>query len=182
MAPGNAPDTHAGIEIGQGSSAYVSKWMALKGNATRVVGTGIVVNTDLGGKVVDTLGLPGSDVLCEVGKSPCPKVASCSGDTGCSTQQPAVGQATSRHFFGSFDDPAGTAAYGCDLCQDDVMLAVSSIESTSDGVEVVANATCKAPSARISEKLSSIAGWGDKWSGEYPPWAYNMNTGCPCGV
>ena len=47
----------SGIEIGQGSSAYVSKWMALKGNATRILGAGVVISADLGGVRVLSLGL-----------------------------------------------------------------------------------------------------------------------------
>ena len=138
MAPGNAPDTHAGIEIGEGSSAYISKWMALKGNATRVVGSGVVVNTDLA-KVVDTLALVESDSLCEIGRSPCPAVMSCHGSSGCNAKK-----AGSSHSFGSFNDPGQTAAYGCALCLDDV----EGGEALS--VLGMADAICDAPSAQVN--------------------------------
>lgn len=59
MAPGNAPETYAGLEVGEGSSAYVSKWMAPHANATRVLGPGVVVSADLGGRVVRSLSLSG---------------------------------------------------------------------------------------------------------------------------
>ena len=167
LAPGNAPNTHAGIEIGQGSSAYVSKWMALKGNATRIVGKGVVINTDRGG-VVHSLGLGLTENFCDRGSSPCPELASCNGERGCSTK--VAGAAGS---FGSFSDSEGTAAFGCSLYDDGTAFSFAA--------NSVLNGTCDAPSVQISEQLSTIAGWGKEWSGKYPPWAYNMNTGCPCG-
>jgi hypothetical protein len=143
--------------------------MALKGNATHVVGTGVVINTDHGGVVRSLgLGLAPDESFCDRGKSPCPELASCNGEHGCSTK--AAGAVRS---FGSFSDSEGTAAFGCSLCDDGTAF--------SSTTKAALNGTCEAPSSQISEQLSTIAGWGEEWSGKYPPWAYNMNTGCPCG-
>ena len=178
MSPGNKDSNpHAGIEIGQGSSAYVSKWMALHGNATHIVGTGIVVNADLGGKVVRTLALPASEpggelqTYCTAGRSACPPMASCQGDTGCSLKE----QGASLD-YGSFNDAASTAAFGCDLTGDGLASSLPPAgESGSDG-----GGRCTAPSENIASQLSTIEGWGSEWSGKFPPFAYNMNTACPC--
>jgi hypothetical protein len=190
MAPGNDKATHAGLEIGQGSSAYVSKWMALKGNATRIVGAGVVLNTDLGGKVVRSLGLPSvvppprptagavdiSDAqaeedYCSAGRSACPAILSCQGDAGCGVKPSGAARS-----FGSFDDAAQTAAFGCALTQD----GVGDINQALTSQPGATAPACHAPMANIANALSPIAGWGSTWSGKYPPWAYNMNTGCPC--
>jgi hypothetical protein len=203
MAPGNDKSTHAGLEIGQGSSVYISKWMALKGNATRILGRGVVLSTDLGGKAVHSLGLPAAMMpppmapnagvttattaaaaavrldgpakessldYCTAGRSACPAILSCQGDVGC-----GVRPGGSARSFGSFDDSAHTAAFGCALTQDgvgDTNLPLTSSPGTT--------AVCHAPMANVAAALSTIAGWGSIWSGQHPPWAYNMNTGCPC--
>jgi hypothetical protein len=146
--------------------------MALKGNATRIVGPGFVISTDQGGKAVRSLGLPVPDDLtqtsrsfCSLGQSDCPDQLSCHGADGCHAKIPGAALG-----YGAFDDPASTAAFGCSLSNDGLAPTV--------GWDA---AQCKAPVAEIGKELESMAGWGTTWSGKYPPWAYNMNTGCPCG-
>ena len=174
---GNDKATHAGLEVGQGCSAYVSNWMALKGNATRILGTGVVLSSE--GKVLQSLGLGGAlpepggvtdqqhNDYCSAGRSSCPPILSCQGIHGCRLKPGG-----SLHSYGSFDDAADTAAFGCDLTYD------------NSGSPIVERATvdskCHAPLGNIGAALSSIEGWGTEWSGKYPPWAYNMNTACPC--
>ena len=173
--------------------------MALKGLATRIVGPGVVLASDMNGKAIRSLGLPAVEPgavppattaaanshshqtpegeeaspardYCSAGRSACPAILSCYGDQGCS-----LGNRQRPDPFGSFDDTASTAAFGCDQVADGVVGATAANESKAGP-----HAICRAPSARVAQELSSIAGWGSEWSGKYPPWAYNMNTGCPC--
>lgn len=186
----------------------MSKWMALKGNSTRILGPGVVVSTDHAGARVRSLGLqpqrpPPTDLsvedawspnagsnhnhpgvsapestYCTAGASRCPELLSCRGDGQCVAR--SVGTPSA---YGSFDDRESTAAFGCSLTNDGATNdGVTSADSTlaGSGGGAGPSPVCAAPTDIIGQQLSSISGWGVEWSGKYPPWAYNMNTGCPC--
>ena len=207
MAPGNAKNTHAGMQIGQGSSAYVAKWMALKGNATRILGPGVVVSADHGGARIQSFALqtvstpaanhdaqdslsasrgrhhPGVDApentYCTAGSSACPNLLSCQGTQACDSRAPGTPLA-----YGSFSDQSHTAAFGCSLVQDGLvsvdMEKMSDPTMRVDDEDSVPSPVCEAPADTVGQQLSRINGWGVEWSGKYPPWAYNMNVACPC--
>ena len=169
MAPGNAPQTFAGIEVGQGSSAYLGTWMAVNNpKAGRVVGKGAVWSLATNSLVASASPRAG---LCtavrnasQSGQSRCPATTSCNG-IACTTAAAAAGVG---HGYGRFDDENGTAAFGCYL------------EGRVATAAAGGQPGCRRPAANVSVALGAIAGWGTQWSGAHPPWAYNMNTACPC--
>eukprot|EP01045_Picozoa_sp_COSAG04_P045106 COSAG04_NODE_15643_length_525_cov_0.908451_1_plen_137_part_10 len=137
--------------------------MALKGLATRIVGPGVVLSSGMNGKAIRSLALPAEAPgasshshqtpegevpspardYCSAGRSACPAILSCHGDQGCS-----LGNRQRPDPFGSFDDTASTAAFGCDQVADGVVGATAANESKAGP-----HAICRAPSAGIAQEL-----------------------------